>query len=182
MRAVQRFKAKLESIRGGGHFVVVPPAVAEAAGLQYGVRVRGTVGSAAYRSSLMKYSGIFHMGVHKATMAAAGVQAGDVIDVQLEIDDQPLPADTVPKDLQKAIDASADAKAGWAASSPSHRREYVKHVTEAKKPETRAKRIVTTVAALVERAARTPARAPKGAEKLKAKPKPRRTSTRRAKV
>lgn len=174
---MQRFKARLESIRGGGHFVVVPPAVAEAAGLAYGVRVRGTVGTTAYRSSLMKYAGIFHMGVHKATMEAAGVHAGDVIDVHIEIDDQPLPADTVPKDLKKAIDASADAKAGWAATSPSHRREYVKHVTEAKKPETRAKRIAATVASLVERAARTPARAPKGAEK------PRRsTRTRRAKV
>jgi hypothetical protein len=118
------------------------------------------------------------------------VQAGEVIDVQIEIDDQPLPTDTVPKDLKQAIDASADAKAGWAATSPSHRREYVKHVTEAKKPETRAKRLAATVAALVERAARTPARAPKGAEqpkpkhkpKQKPKAKPRRTSTRRAAV
>lgn len=172
---MQRFKAKLESIRGGGHFVVVPPPVAEAAGLRYGVRVRGTVGSAAYRSSLMVYSGIFHMGVHKATMEAAGVQTGDTIDVQIEIDDQPLPTDTVPKDLKKAIDASADAKAGWAVTSPSQRREYVKLVIDAKKPETRTKRIAATVEALEKRASRTPARAPKGAEK------PRR-ATRRAKV
>jgi hypothetical protein len=39
---MQRFKAKLEPIRGGGHYVVVPPAIAAEAGLEYGARVRGT--------------------------------------------------------------------------------------------------------------------------------------------
>ena len=63
---MERFKAKLEPVPHGGHFVVVPPAKAEAAGLKYGARVRGTVNGAPFRSSLMKYSGIFHMGVHKA--------------------------------------------------------------------------------------------------------------------
>jgi len=158
---MQRFKAKLEPIRGGGHYVVVPPAIAAEAGLEYGARVRGTVNGAPYRSSLMKYSGVFHMGVHKATMAAGGCGSGETVDVQIEIDDEPLPTDTVPRDLECAINASKDARAGWAMLPPSHRREHVKHVIEAKKPETRARRIAITVAALVERAARTPLRPPK---------------------
>lgn len=153
---MQRFKAKLEPIRGGGHYVIVPPAIAEAAGLKYGVRVRGTVNGAPYRSSLMKYSGVFHMGVHKAMMAAAGVGSGETVDVQIDIDDQPLPTDTMPRDLERAINASKDARAGWAMLPASHRREHVKHVIEAKKPETRARRIAATVAALVERTARKP--------------------------
>ena len=66
---MERFKAKLEPVPHGGQFVVVPPEKAEAAGLKYGARVRGTVNGASFRSSLMKYSGIFHMGVHKATLA-----------------------------------------------------------------------------------------------------------------
>jgi Domain of unknown function (DUF1905) len=63
---MERFKATLEPVPHGGHFVVVPAKIAAAAGLKYGARVRGTVDGAAYRSSVMKYSGVFHLGVHKA--------------------------------------------------------------------------------------------------------------------
>lgn len=145
---MKRFTATLTPIRGGGHFVVVPAEIADAAGLRYGARVRGKVNGVAYRSSLMKYSGTFHMGVHKATIAEAGAAPGDEVTVHIELDDQPLPTDTVPADLKRAIDAKAVARAAWQQLSPSHRREHVKHVTEAKKPETRARRIAATVAAL----------------------------------
>lgn len=63
-----------------------------------------------------------------------------------------VPGERVPPDLEKAIDASSGATAGWEAMSPAHRREHVKHVTEAKKPETRERRIGTTIAALEEHA------------------------------
>src|SRR6185312_3861754 len=76
-----KFRAKVVPIEGGGHYVVVPEDVAEKAKLTYGVRVRGTVEGTAYRSSLMKYSGVFHMGVHKATLAAAKAKAGDTVAV-----------------------------------------------------------------------------------------------------
>lgn len=152
---MQRFTATLQAIKGGGHYVVVPAAAAADAGLAYGARVRGTVNGAAYRSSLMKYSGVYHLGVHKATIAAAGVAPGDDVVVALELDDEPLPTDTVPKDLAAALAKSAKAKAAFAALPPSHKREHVKHVVEAKRPETRARRIAATVKAL----AGTPARA-----------------------
>jgi hypothetical protein len=145
---MERFKAKLKPVPHGGNFVVVPPEVAEAAGLKYGVRVRGTLAGVEYRSSLMMYSGVFHLGVHKATIEAAGAKSGANVDVTIEIDDKPLPTDTVPADLQKAIKASKRAAAGWELTSPSHKREHVKAVLDAKKPETRAKRIASTIAAL----------------------------------
>jgi len=145
---MERFKAKLEPVPHGGQFVVVPAKVAADAGLKYGARVRGTVNGAAYRSSLMKYSGVFHLGIHKATLAAAGVASGARVTVTIELDDQPLPTDVVPRDLDKAIAARAGARAAWAKLSPAHKREHVKHVIEAKKPETRARRIAATIAAL----------------------------------
>jgi hypothetical protein len=145
---MERFSAVLEPVSHGGHFVVVPEQVAAAAGLRYGVRVRGTVDGVAYRSSLMKYGGVFHMGVHKATIAAAGAKVGDRVDVAIEIDDEPLPTDTVPPDLEKALKKSAAAKAAFEGLSPAHKREHVKHVLEAKKPETRARRIEKTIATL----------------------------------
>jgi uncharacterized protein YdeI (YjbR/CyaY-like superfamily) len=110
--------------------------------------VRGTVDGAAYRSSLMKYSGVFHLGIHKAALAAAGAAMGARVRVTIELDDQPLPTDVLPPDLEKAIGARPGTRAAWAKLSPAHKREHVKHVIEAKKPETRARRIAATIAAL----------------------------------
>ena len=84
---------------------------------------------------------------------------GGRVDVAIEIDDQPVPTDKVPPDLAKAIGKSAATKAAWANLPPSHKREHVKHVLEAKKPETRARRIASTLELLRKTPARTPARA-----------------------
>lgn len=147
----QRFEAELEPVSHGGCFVAVPAETAEAAGLKHGARVRGTVDGVPYRSSLMKYSGVFHMGVHKATLAEVGAGMGDRVKVTIELDDEPLPTDTVPPDLARALAKSPAAKAAFAKLSPAHKREHVKHVIEAKKPETRARRIAKTVDALAAR-------------------------------
>jgi hypothetical protein len=147
---MQRFRAKLQPVPHGGQYVVVPAEKAAAEGLRHAARVRGSVNGAAYRSSLMKYSGVFHLGVHKATLAQAGVGPGRRVDVTIELDDQPLPTDTVPDDLARAI-AKAKLRAAWDKLTPAHKREHVKHVIEAVKPETRARRIVRTIAALAER-------------------------------
>ncbi|MGZ3406644.1 MAG: YdeI/OmpD-associated family protein [Polyangia bacterium] len=143
-----RFRARIEAIKGGGHFVVVPDATAAAAKLAYKARVRGTVAGVAYRSSLMKYSGKFHMGVHKATLEAAGKRAGDTVAIEIELDDQPLPGDTLPPELAVALEKNARAKAAWEKLAPSHRREHVKAIDEAKRPETRRARIERALAML----------------------------------
>jgi hypothetical protein len=143
-----RFNARLDPVPHGGCFVVVPSAVASKAGLAYRDRVRGRVDGAAYRSSLMKYSGVFHMGVHKATLAKAGVKLGDIVSVTIERDPDPLPNDRVPSDLARALRQNKTAAAAFKKLAPSHRREYVGFVTEAKKSETRARRIQKTIAAL----------------------------------
>ncbi len=148
---MERFKARLEPVPHGGQFVVVPAKTAAAAGLKYGARVRGTVNGAPYRSSLMKYSGVFHLGIHKPTLAAAGAGSGDRVGVTIELDDQPLPTDVVPDDLARAIAARAATRAAWTKLSPAHKREQVKQVTEAKRPETRARRIAKTIEALSSR-------------------------------
>jgi uncharacterized protein YdeI (YjbR/CyaY-like superfamily) len=57
---------------------------------------------------------------------------------------------TVPQDLRAAIDAAPAAKATFDAFPPSCQREYVEWVTEAKRDETRAKRLAQTVEWLAE--------------------------------
>jgi hypothetical protein len=148
-----RFHAELRPVPGGGCYVAVPETAVVRAGLRYGARVRGTLNGVSYRSSLMKYGGIFHLGVHKATLAEAKVsKVGTRVTVDIEIDPEPPPGEAVPPDLAKAIAASADAKDGWEAMAPSARREHVKDVLGAKKPETRTRRIEKVVLACVERA------------------------------
>jgi uncharacterized protein YdeI (YjbR/CyaY-like superfamily) len=51
----------------------------------------------------------------------------------------------VPPELTAALKRSAKARAAFEAFSPSHRREYVEWITEAKRDETRAKRLATTI-------------------------------------
>jgi hypothetical protein len=147
--AMQRsFVTKLEPAPHGGHYVAVPIEIALDAELRHGHRVRGALNGVPYRSSLMMYGGIFHLGVHKATLAAAGVTAPASVTVTIERDGEPLPTDTVPDDLARALERSAKAGAAWQTLRPSLKREHVKSVLEAKKPETRERRIAKIVASL----------------------------------
>jgi uncharacterized protein YdeI (YjbR/CyaY-like superfamily) len=57
---------------------------------------------------------------------------------------------TVPRDLRAAIDAAPAAAAAWAGFPPSCQREYVEWVTEAKRDETRARRLAQTIEWLAE--------------------------------
>src|SRR5713226_7118127 len=99
----------------------------------------------------MKYSGLFHMGVHKATLAAAGLKAGDVVEIEIERDDEPLPGDVVPEVLAKALRKHAVARKAWESLAPSRRREHVGYINEAKKDETRAARVEKALKALMSR-------------------------------
>jgi uncharacterized protein YdeI (YjbR/CyaY-like superfamily) len=51
----------------------------------------------------------------------------------------------MPVDLRKAIAAANGMAAKFAALSPSHQREYIQWIEEAKRPETRQKRIKSAV-------------------------------------
>lgn len=51
----------------------------------------------------------------------------------------------VPADLKAALVKSNSARAAFASFSPSHQREYVQWIVEAKRPATRAKRLATTM-------------------------------------
>jgi hypothetical protein len=140
------FRARLVAIRGGGHYVVVTDAVAAAAGVKLRDRVRGTVEGVSYRSSLARYSNEFHVGVPNAIMREAGVASGAVVAITIELDPEPPPGELVPDDLAAALRAHPQAQAGFEAMAPASRREHVKHVLEAKRDDTRARRVVATVA------------------------------------
>ena len=142
----------IEPGRGGGALVRLPDDVAASFGTRRQVRVKGTLGGVEYRSNLMPVGGgVFCLGVHKAVREAAGVTFGAAVTVTIERDDEPREV-VVPPELAAALAGDPVAKAAFDRLPPSHRREHANAVAEAKKPETRARRIESTVRALAAKA------------------------------
>jgi uncharacterized protein YdeI (YjbR/CyaY-like superfamily) len=75
------------------------------------------------------------------------VGAGETVTVVMERDTEPRVV-TPPADLAAALDADEAAKAAWAKLSYTHQKEHVLAIEEAKKPETRARRLARTLEVL----------------------------------
>ena len=136
---------------GGGHLVDVPTEVVEALGGKGRIPVTATFDGVPYRGSIVRMGGGAVLGVQKAIMAEAGVRVGDSITVVVRNDEGPREV-VVPVDLAEALARNGAARAAFEGLSFSHKREYVRSITEAKRPETRARRIELTIERLVERA------------------------------
>lgn len=149
-----QFRGELKAAHGGGHVVEVDAKAAARVGAKGRTRVRGTFGGATYRSNLVSMGGRLLLGVHTATVRAAGAAVGDVVRVTMELDAEPRDDEIPPEDLIEALGRSGSALSGWDALAPSHRREHIRDVLDAKRPETRARRIAATVAAMQERVGR----------------------------
>ena len=80
----------------------------------------------------------------KAQLAEAGVTQGDTVRVELVRDDEPRTVEP-PADLAAALVAAPEVEAAFAVLSFTHRREYVRWIEEATRPETRARRIAKAV-------------------------------------
>jgi Bacteriocin-protection, YdeI or OmpD-Associated/Domain of unknown function (DUF1905) len=106
--------------------------------------VKVTIRGHTWRTTPGVYGGVGYVGVNRAVKAATGVDAGDRVRVTMELDTQPRTV-TVPPDLRSALSADAAANASFAKLSFTHQREYVEWVEEAKRAETRARRIAATV-------------------------------------
>jgi len=135
---------------GGGHLVDVPTEVVEALGGKGRIPVTATFNGVPYRGSIVRMGGGAVLGVQKAIMAEAGVRVGDSITVVVRNDEGPREVE-VPVDLAEALARNGAARAAFESLSFSHKREYVRSITEAKRPETRARRIELTIEQLVER-------------------------------
>lgn len=136
---------------GGGHLVEVPNEIVVALGGKGRIPVAASFNGVPYRGSIVKMGGVMMLGVTKAIMTKAGVGPGDVLDVVVENDDAPREVET-PPELAKALRKDKTAAAVWVKLSYSHRREYVGFIVEAKKEETRARRVDQTIRALEQRA------------------------------
>ena len=103
-----------------------------------------TIRGHTWRTTPGVYDGVGHIVVNRSVKAATGVDAPERVQVTMELDTKPRTVE-VPEDLAAALADDVEAKAAFAALSFTHRREYVEWIEEAKRPETRERRIVGTV-------------------------------------
>jgi uncharacterized protein YdeI (YjbR/CyaY-like superfamily) len=80
--------------------------------------------------------------------AATGVDAGDRVRIEMELDTEPRTV-VVPDDLRAALADVPAARAAFAKLSYPHQREYVQWIEQAKRAETRARRVADTVRRVV---------------------------------
>jgi hypothetical protein len=120
--------------------IEVPPDVVEALGSGRKPPVRVTINGYTYRSSVATVSGAYMIGVSNDVRRAAGVAAGEEVDVELELDTARREVE-VPADLATALDADPGARAAFDRLTYSNKRRIVEPIRDAKAPETRQRRI-----------------------------------------
>ena len=152
MKAFQ-FTGKLEP-RGRGYVCLdIPRAVSEQIGQRGRVPVMATVNGHEVRTSIFPNGDGYHfMLVNKAMRQGAKAAVGDLVTVELSVDNAPRKV-IVPPDFKQALAKSKKAQARFDAYPYSHQKEYLGYIEEAKRPETRAKRIAQTVAFLAQQPA-----------------------------
>lgn len=111
-------------------------------GKRAAVRVR--IGDREARLRLGVMGGRNLIGLSKASRAELGVEIGDTVDAHIDLDDAPREV-VVPDDLAAALAETPGAREAFDALSPSRRAELVRGIVEAKKPETRTRRVSAAV-------------------------------------
>jgi len=142
-----RFESTVELGGKTATGIPVPDDVVASLGESKRPAVTITVNGHTYRTTAVRMGGRFLVPLSAEHREAAGVAAGDDVTVDIALDTAPREVD-LPADLEAAMDDAA--RATYDGLSYTHRKEWVRWVEEAKKPETRATRIEKTVAGLRE--------------------------------
>ena len=129
--------------------IQVPPAVIEALGAGKRPPVTVIVNGFAYRTTVAVMGGTYLVGLSGERRAAAGVNGGDVVDVDVELDTAPRDLE-VPADFAAALDAEPAARATFDRLSYSNKSWHTLQIEGAKAADTRARRIAKSVTILKE--------------------------------
>jgi Bacteriocin-protection, YdeI or OmpD-Associated/Domain of unknown function (DUF1905) len=144
-----RFRATLVP-RGAAAAVVLDDEQVAAVG--EGARrfpVVATVNGATWRTTVTRMRGEFLLGLNRAVREEAGVEAGDTVEVELELDTAPREVE-VPDALANALAEDSGARAAFDRLAYTHRKEYARWIDEAKRDETRQRRVARALEMLRE--------------------------------
>ena len=140
-----RFETQM-SLVGNNTGIEVPAEVIEGFGAGKKPAVVVNVNGYEYRSTVAVMGGRFMIPFSSDKRAATGIEGGDAIVVDLEVDTAPRTVE-VPDDLAAALDAGG-ARGAFDALSTSARKAHVTSVESAKAAETRQRRVDGIVAKL----------------------------------
>jgi hypothetical protein len=129
--------------------IQIPDEVIQGLGAGKKPAVKLTVNGYSYRSTVATVDGNFMVGFNADHRAASGLEGGDDIDVEIELDTEPRTVD-LPPDLEAALEAEPKAKATFDKLSNSMKGYHVSQVTGAKTDETRQRRIEKSISVLRE--------------------------------
>jgi hypothetical protein len=143
MATRHRFEAALTPTDrgGGGQLVVVPEDVVRALGGKGRIPVNATFGDIPYRGSIVSMGGGTHvLGVLKAIVDELGIDFGDPIEVTVELDTRERTV-AIPVEVTAAMKKEPALQGAWEGLSFTRRKELAHSIDEAKRPETRARRL-----------------------------------------
>ncbi len=129
--------------------IPVPPEVVESLGQGKKPPVRVTIGNYTYRTSIGSVDGEYMLSLSAENRQAAGLSAGDAVDVDLELDNSPREV-TLPDDFAAALEQDAAARKFFESLSYSKKQVHLQSIEQAKTPETRQRRLEKALAALRE--------------------------------
>ena len=144
-----RFRATLQQEGRTATGFQVPAEVVEALGKGKRPPVSVTINGHTYRSTVAAYGDVFMLPLAAEHRTAAGVSAGDELEVEVELDEAPREV-SVPEDLASALCADEAAQATWDRLSYSNTRWHVLAVEGTKNEDTRRRRVEKAIAALRE--------------------------------
>jgi hypothetical protein len=125
----------------------VPPEVVESLGQGKRPRVAITINGHSWKNRIAIMRGRYLLGLSNANRQAAGVVTGDEVEVELEFDPDPRVV-VEPADFARALDADPNARSAYDRLPDGRKREHVRAIESARKPETRMRRIEKAVATL----------------------------------
>ncbi len=106
--------------------------------------VVATVNGYEWRTSVTRMRGEFLVGLNREVREGAGVQAGDTVTLTLWLDSAPREVE-VPDALTRALDGDRAARAAFDRLAFTHRKEFARWIAEAKREETRDRRVAQTL-------------------------------------
>jgi uncharacterized protein YdeI (YjbR/CyaY-like superfamily) len=113
-----------------------------------------TINGYRWRTTITRMGGEFLLGLNRDVRQAAGVEAGDTVAADIELDTAPRDVE-VPDELATALANDSTAQAAFETLSYTHRKEYTRWVAEAKRDETRRRRVDQALQMLREGKTRT---------------------------
>jgi hypothetical protein len=148
------FEAEIRAGSGGGAYVVFPYDVEKEFGTKGKVPVNATIDGVPDKSGLFKMGTPYHMlAVYKATRDQVGKRPGDTVTVELWKDE--ARREVVVPPVFKARMRKAGVLPFFEGLSFTHRKEYCRWITEAKKEETRTRRLESALE-LLKKGVRSP--------------------------